>query len=306
MTARTGAGLLRRGDRVGLVSPSGTPTEENVQRAVRLLSDWGLDPVLGAHVLDRHPRASYLAGTDADRTADLQDLWCDESIAAVFCIRGGYGAVRLLDLLDVGRLRTASPKPLIGSSDVTALHEYWAENLGLPTLFAPMVATDALLDDDAARRHLHESLFSPQAGREYTSAAAEALVPGRATGVLTGGTLSLLSMTLGARGRPAIDDDKSKIGLLEDVTEDIYRLDGLLMSLLRAGWFEGMTGLALGSWSKCGELHEVKALVEELLCPLGIPLIWELGFGHGPAAHSIPLGVEATLIAEGTPRLVLA
>ena len=112
-------------------------------------------------------------------------------------------------------------------------------------------------------------------------------------------------MTLGARGRPA-PDNRGRIGLLEDVTEDVYRLDGLLMSLLRAGWFEGMAGLALGSWSKCGELDEVKALAEELLSPLGIPLVWELGFGHGPAAHSIPLGVGATLIARGTPRLVLA
>jgi muramoyltetrapeptide carboxypeptidase len=309
-TAEPGAALpelgpLKAGDRVGLVSPSGPAVAENVERAVRLLKEWGLEPVLGEHARDVHPRAPYLAGSDASRAADLQGFACDESIDAVLCLRGGYGAVRILDLLDADALRAARPKPLIGSSDVTALHEYWAENLGRATWFTPMPATTAVLDDEAARASLHEALFTPYTGRSFTGPAAESLVPGKASGLLTGGNLSLLAMTLGARGRPA-PANAGRIGLLEDVTEDIYKLDGLLTSLLRAGWFDGLEGIALGSWSQCGELHEVKALVEELLVPLGIPLVWELGFGHGPGASSIPLGVPATLTADGSPHLVLA
>ncbi|RJU01861.1 LD-carboxypeptidase [Arthrobacter frigidicola] len=296
---------LRAGDRVGLVSPSGPADAAKIDRALRLLEEWGLEPVLGRHARDVHPRAPYLAGSDADRAADLQDLVCDDSIAAVICLRGGYGAVRLLDLLDAEKLRSARPKPLIGSSDVTALHEYWADHLGLATWFTPMPATDAVLEDPAARDGLREALFTPYQGRTLTGPAAATLVPGKASGILTGGNLSLLAMTLGARGRPA-PSNEGRIGLLEDVTEDIYKLDGLLTSLLRAGWFDGLAGLALGSWSQCGEPHEVRALVEELLVPLGIPLVEELGFGHGPAALSVPLGVPATLTADESPRLVLS
>ncbi|WP_159615401.1 S66 peptidase family protein [Arthrobacter zhaoguopingii] len=295
---------LQAGDRVGLVSPSGPADAGKIDRAIRLLEEWGLEPVLGRHARDVHPRAPYLAGSDADRAADLQDLVCDDSIAAVVCLRGGYGAVRLLDLLDAGKLRSARPKPLIGSSDITALHEYWTDHLGLATWFTPMPATDALLEDPAARDGMREALFTPYPGRTMTGSAAHTLVPGTATGTLTGGNLSLLAMTLGTRGRSA-PSNEGRIGLLEDVSEDIYKLDGLLTSLLRAGWFDGLAGLALGSWSQCGEPHEVRALVEELLVPLGIPLVEELGFGHGPAALSVPLGVPATLTADESPRLVL-
>lgn len=295
-------GPLKAGDRVGLVAPSGPAPADRLDRAVSLLSGWGLEPVLGDHVRDVNPRAPYLAGEDRHRAEDLQNMWCDDHIDAVFCIRGGYGSVRILDLLDAGKLRAARQKPLIGSSDATALHEYWADNLQLATWFTPMVATDALLEDPAAQTKLKEALFTPYAGRSYTASAAESLVEGKATGILTGGNLSLLAMTLGAKPVP---DNTGRIALLEDITEDIYRLDALLHTLLRAGWFEGLTGIALGSWLKCGELHEVKALVTELLVPLGIPLVWELGFGHGPGAHSIPLGVHATLTADGNPHLVL-
>lgn len=303
-------GPLKAGDRVALVSPSGPVPAGQLDRAVAVLTGWGLEPVVGEHASDAHPRAKYLAGDDKDRAADLQQAWCDDSLQAVFCIRGGYGAVRILDFLDAGKLRAAGPKILLGSSDATALHEYWAENLEVATWFTPMIATDAFLNDEAAREGVHRALFTGYAGRTYRGDSTAALFTGQARGVLTGGTLSLLAMTLGARGRTGARGIPSaagsgRIGLLEDVTEDVYRLDGLLQSLLRAGWFEGMAGIALGSWSQCDEPAEVKALMEEVLGPLGIPLLWELGFGHGAGAHSIPLGVSATLYADTDPRLVL-
>jgi muramoyltetrapeptide carboxypeptidase len=122
-----------------------------------------------------------------------------------------------------------------------------------------------------------------------------------------GGNASLLAMTLGARHRPPLDNSGS-IALLEDVTEETYRIDGYLTSLLRAGWFDGVVGIALGSWQACSPLPEIRALCLELLAPLRVPTVWELGFGHGPAAHSIPLGRVATLVAEvgRRPELVVA
>ncbi|KFF60225.1 hypothetical protein JF66_05825 [Cryobacterium sp. MLB-32] len=295
---------MHRGDRVGLVATSGAPAPALLAEAVAVLTGWGLVPVLGRHIGDRHPRAPYLAGVDADRAADLQEAWCDDSLRAVFVVRGGYGAVRLLDLLDVGALRAARPKPLIGSSDVTAVHEYWSEKLGLATWFTPMAATSAFLCDETARAGVREALFETFRGRPLGSFDAVTLVPGTVAGRLTGGNLSLLSMTLGARGR-AVPRNAGRIGLLEDVGEPVYKIDGLLQSLLRAGWFDGLAGIALGSWLECGEPGEVRALAEELLVPLGIPLVWELGFGHGPAALSVPLGAPAILHAGSAPWLEL-
>uniref|UniRef100_UPI0018E57C1B S66 peptidase family protein n=1 Tax=Desertihabitans aurantiacus TaxID=2282477 RepID=UPI0018E57C1B len=188
---------LRPGSRVALVAPSGPLEPGRLERAVGLLRGWGLDPVPFPSTTAAHPRASYLAGSDEQRAADLQQAWCDPGHAAVFCVRGGYGAVRVLDRLDVDAMRAAEPKPLFGSSDITALHEWFAERLGVPTWFSPMVATGALLDDEAATADLRRAVLGPAGPRTWTSPAAATLVPGVAEGRLVGGNLSLLAMTLG-------------------------------------------------------------------------------------------------------------
>ena len=305
--ARRGAEVLAPlspGDRVALVATSGPVDPARLSRSIELLRSWDLDPVPYPSASARHARADYLAGDDAVRAADLEAAWCDPSIAAVFCLRGGYGSIRLLDRLDVDRLRSAPPKPLFGSSDVTAVHELWNGRLGTPTWFGPMLGTDALLEDALATEGLRRALFEPLAGREYSAPGAEALVAGTATGRVVGGTLSLLRMTIGSAESDGLDRSGA-IVLLEDVTEEPYRLDALLSSLLRAGWFDGVAGIALGSWESCGDPSEVQSLMLELLAPLGVPLVWELGFGHCANAHTLPLGVEATLHADGRPRLVV-
>ncbi|SDD59701.1 S66 peptidase family protein [Auraticoccus monumenti] len=293
---------LAAGARVALLAPSGPVEEHRVGRAVRLLRGWELEPVLMPSATARDDRSGYLAGSDELRAADLQTAWCDPAVDAVFCLRGGYGAVRLLDLLDVDAMRAATPKPLHGSSDVTALHEWLRERLGVPSWFSPMVGTGALLDDEVSTADLHRAVRGPAGPRTWTAHGAETLVPGRAEGTLVGGNLSLLAMTLGARGRPPLDH-RGRIVLLEDVTEDTYRLDGYLQSLLRARWFDGVAGIALGSWYECSPLEEVRALALELLGPLGVPLVSELGFGHSPGAATLPLGVTGTLVATDRPRL---
>ncbi len=331
-------GPLRPGARVGLVAPSGPPPPEQLDRCLRLLDLWGLEPVCYDSVRARHQHADYLAGSDLQRVADLQSAWCDPEIAAVFCVRGGYGAVRILDLLDVAKLGQAIPKPLFGSSDVTAIQEFWTDQLDLASWFSPMLATGALLDDEVAIDSLRRAIFEPWAGRAYSAPATTTLAPGTATGRLVGGNLSLLAMTRGARPRAAscgdraassggqpgsagrrsdypapvnaasadqLPTDQGRIALLEDVTEDPYRLDGYLITLLRSGWFDGVTGIALGSWTECGDLARIQPLMAELLLPLEVPILWELGFGHCRQADSIPIGVQATLVADQAPRLVL-
>lgn len=281
-----------------------------------LLRAWGLAPVVfpSAAVIDVDPapdaetrsELGYLAGTDDVRAVDLQTAWCDPALAGVFCLRGGYGSVRILDLLDVDALAAARPKPLYGSSDITAIHEWLREHLGVPSWFTPMVGTNSVLEDDVATQHLRAAVLSGHHHhRAWSTPGTVTLLPGRATGTLIGGNLCLLAMTVGALRRPPIDHTGG-IVLLEDVNEDTYRIDGYLQSLLRSGWFDGVAGVALGSWQGCGPVPEIHRLVVEVLDPLGVPIVGELGFGHGPGAASIPLGVTATLVADGPPRLELA
>ncbi|MBC7632118.1 LD-carboxypeptidase [Aeromicrobium sp.] len=297
------------GDRVALVAPASPSPAERLATAVGLVSSWGLTPVTFPSATDTSARASYLSGTDRVRANDVQQAWCDPDIAGIFCIRGGYGTVRILDLLEVDAMANAEPKPLYGSSDITSLHEWLREQLGVPTWFTPMLATD-VMDDELACDALRTAVLDPTSVRQWSSIDATTLVPGHAEGQLIGGNLSLLASTTGARRRPRPETSGSMnggcIALLEDYTESTYRIDGYLQTLLRSGWFDGVTGVALGSWAECSPVEEIHALCLEVLGPLGIPIVGALGFGHGPGAHSIPLGVPGVLSAGHTPTLQLA
>ncbi|HEX2134138.1 MAG TPA: LD-carboxypeptidase [Actinophytocola sp.] len=283
---------LRPGSRVEVVAPSGPVSPELLDRGVAVLRDWGLAVTVGEHVLDRHPDLPYLAGRDADRAADLQRAWCDPDVAAVVCARGGYGSMRMVDLLDWPTMAAAGPTVFTGSSDITALHTAIGEQLGVVTLFTPIIAGESF--DDDARKHLRAALFEPETALSLTGPSVATMNHGTATGVLVGGNLSLLSSGVGFTPPPP----DGAIVLLEDVNEEPYQVDRMVTQLLRAGWFTGVAGIALGSWTGCGEPSEVYAVLMDLLGGLGIPMVWELGFGHVPAQLTVPLGVEATLDAD--------
>ncbi|MEU0635215.1 LD-carboxypeptidase [Streptomyces albidoflavus] len=287
---------LAPGARVAVVAPAGPVPEESLESGLDLLRGWGLDPVVAPHVLDRHPDFPYLAGEDADRAADLQNAWCDPSVDAVFCARGGYGCQRMTGLLDWEAMRAAHPKPFVGYSDITALHEQFAVRLGVATLHAPMAATAGFLKNEAAREHLRATLFDPESVRVLTSATGRVLVPGRARGVTLGGCVSLLAAELGvAHTRPSATGG---LLLIEDIGEEAYRLDRILTQLLRARWLDGVRGVALGSWEECGPYEEVRAVLRDRLGPLGVPVAEEFGFGHGAGALTMPFGLPAELDAD--------
>ncbi|MFC9300345.1 LD-carboxypeptidase [Streptomyces albidoflavus] len=287
---------LAPGARVAVVAPAGPVPEESLESGLDLLRGWGLDPVVAPHVLDRHPAFPYLAGEDADRAADLQNAWCDPSVDAVFCARGGYGCQRMTGLLDWEAMRAAHPKPFVGYSDITALHEQFAVRLGVATLHAPMAATAGFLKNEAAREHLRATLFDPESVRVLTSATGRVLVPGRARGVTLGGCVSLLAAELGvAHTRPSATGG---LLLIEDIGEEAYRLDRILTQLQRARWLDGVRGVALGSWEECGPYEEVRAVLRDRLGPLGVPVAEEFGFGHGEGALTMPFGLPAELDAD--------
>ncbi|WP_329061951.1 S66 peptidase family protein [Streptomyces sp. NBC_01429] len=297
---------LRPGARVAVVAPSGPVPEERLESGLDILRGWDLDPVVAPHVLDRHPRFDYLAGTDEARARDLQEAWCDPSVSAVLCARGGYGAQRMADLLDWTAMRAAGPKVFVGYSDITALHEAFAVRMGLATLHGPMTAAVTFLKDAGTQESLRATLFEPESVRTLALDTARTLVPGRAAGVTLGGCVSLLAAELGTpHARPSA---AGGLLLIEDVGEEPYRLDRILTQLLRSGWLDGVAGIALGSWERCGPYEEVRAVLLDRLGTLGVPVVEELGFGHADTAPTMPLGVPAVLEAapgEGRATLIL-
>ncbi|MGW8670693.1 S66 peptidase family protein [Streptomyces niveus] len=287
---------LRPGAKVAVVAPSGPMPADRLEAGLDILRGWGLDPVVAPHVLDRHREFDYLAGTDEARARDLQDAWCDPTVAAVLCARGGYGVQRMVDLLDWDAVRAAAPKPFVGYSDITALHEAFAVRAGVATLHGPMVAALTFLKDPATQESLRATLFEPDTVRTVGQATARALVPGRAHGITLGGCVSLLAADLGTpHARPSA---AGGLLLIEDIEEEPYRLDRILTQLLRSGWLDGVAGIALGSWAGCGPYETVRALLLDRLGGLGVPIVEELGFGHGPTNLTVPLGVPAVLEAS--------
>lgn len=285
------------GDRVALVAPGGPVHAGLLARGCAVLRSWGLEPVALPHA--RAVRG-FLAGGDDERAADLHAAWAEPTVAAIWCIRGGHGCLRLLDRLDWS-LAAANPKALIGFSDVTALHLALHRRTGQVSFAGPNVQWDpARLGGpggpaaESARRALMDP--SPLG---TLPARGEALIGGTASGVLLGGNLSLVAATLGS---PDALRTEGALLLLEDVGERPYRVDRLLWQLRRAGLLERAAGLVLGGFTSCapppGSPTTVDDVVAEHARLAGIPALTGLPLGHGVGQLTVPLGVAAVLDAD--------
>ncbi|MFI6288954.1 LD-carboxypeptidase [Streptomyces sp. NPDC051018] len=287
---------LTPGDRVAVVAPSGPVPGERLDEGLDVLRGWGLDPVVMPHVRGGHPRLGYLAAADEDRAGDLTEAWCDPAYAGVICARGGYGAQRMADLVDWAAIRAAGPKVFVGYSDVTALHEAFAVRAGFATLHGPMAGALTFLKDEPTRQSLRATLFEPGSVRTLGLGTARTMVPGRARGITFGGCASILAADVGTEHARA--SARGGLLLLEDVHEEDYRLDRILTQLLRSGLLDGLAGVALGSWAGCGPYERVREVLYDRLGGLGVPVVEELGFGHGDTQQTIPLGAAAVLDAD--------
>ncbi len=290
---------LHPGDRVAVVATAGPVPPERLDAGLAVLRSWDLDVVLGRHVLGGDERWGYLAAADEARAEDLTAAWCDPDVGAVLCARGGYGTQRILDLLDWQAMAAAGPRVLVGFSDVTALHQAVAARLGLVTVHGPVV-TSLGAGDEASREHLRALLLDPSPGTSITPAPARTIAPGSAEGVLVGGNLALLAAGAGTADRVTA---AGSIAVLEDVTEQPYRLDRMLTQLVRSGWFDGARGIV---W---GEVTEVPPavlddLVRDRLGHLGVPMVAGVAFGHGARNLALPLGVPARLDADAGTLVV--
>jgi muramoyltetrapeptide carboxypeptidase len=298
---------LRPGARVALVAPAGPLAEGAVDRALERVRAWGWEPLEGAHARGRH---GFLAGTDEQRAADLNAALRDPDNDAIWCLRGGYGTMRILERLDWEAL-AARPRPLIGFSDNTALH-LAALRAGVTTFHGPHPATADF--PDFARRCLLRVLGAarpagllpfPDAG----PARAETLAGGAAEGPLLGGNLSLLAAMLGTPYAPRAE---GAILFLEEVGEPAYRIDRLLSQLHLSGLLARVAGVALGAFSETLEedmpgIPSPLEVLRERLAPLVVPVAAGFPFGHVPDNWTLPLGVRARLDADaGTLELLEA
>jgi muramoyltetrapeptide carboxypeptidase len=281
---------LAAGARVALVAPSGPLRgPADVERAVANVRAFGWEPVIGAHVLCGD---GYLAGTDDERWGDLAAALADPTIDAIWCLRGGYGAMRLLPRLDLAQVR-ARPRTLIGFSDITALHAAW-QRAGVVSYHGP-VAREVL--PPLSRQSLGAAVatFAEPAGEAPT---ATILRGGTATGRLAGGNLALVAALAGTPWALSFD---GAIAVFEDVGEATYRVDRLLMQLRLADAFRGCRGLVFGHFTERRDgdgSRPLMAVLGELANALRIPAIVEAPVGHLEAQWTLPLGLPATLVAD--------
>lgn len=282
-----------------MVAPSGPLQPERIARGTAKLTSFGLRVIPGRHLHDQHQSLSYLAGSDHDRAADFMAAWTDPDVHAVWCARGGYGAQRMVDLLDLDRLRATGPKHLIGFSDITALHTRIGRELAQVTIHGPTAATRQLDDSQTAER-LRDLLFqTPASGAALL--AGDTFLPGVAQGALIGGNLALVAADVGVEPPPA----EPSIAIFEDVGECGYRLDRMLTQLRRSGWFATVRGVVLGDFSKIDHAAQLQALLDDRLNDLGIPILHHVPVGHDDRNLALPLGADVVLDAS-TGVLALA
>lgn len=286
MTWRT----LREGDLVAVIAPAGPSATEPLVQVEPLLAARGLRTRLYPSC---HACEGFLAGPDALRLADLHAAFADPEVAAVLCLRGGYGSGRLLDRIDPALLR-AHDKPFVGYSDITALHALRARE-GLVGLHAPMPGSDLVRPGREADA---DALFSRllggwRAGEEQAPPLDPAglRIGGVAEGLLIGGNLSLVAALVGT---PFAWQAAGAILFLEDVAEEPYRVDRLLGQLRLAGVLDAVAGVLLGSFT---EAESPAAILRDYLVPLGKPVLGGWPSGHGTPNLPLPLGARVRIDA---------
>lgn len=291
---------LAEGARIALVAPAGgLRGEEDVARAIFNVRSLGWEPLIGRYALEHD---GYFAGTDAQRLADLNAALRDPSTDAVWCLRGGYGTARLLPEIDLDSLRRA-PKPVIGFSDVTALHSAIQRQCGIVSFHGPVARAEL---SDFSRISLVNALTS-EADPAGRAGQARTIRGGSAEGVLAGGNLAVLASLVGTPHAPDLD---GAILVLEDIGERTYRVDRMLRQMYQAGLLEGCRAILFGECTDCSEQTEsgtrsLDTVLGETADLLNVPCLAGAPVGHIAEQWTLPLGAMARLDADGCVLEVL-
>ncbi len=314
---------LKPGACVGLIAPSSPVTPDERIRCVRSLESLGFSVKTGQSLCRDDNLFGYLAGRAEDRAKDINCMFADSEVEAVFCVRGGYGSSQILPFLDYDCIRR-NPKVFVGYSDVTGIHTVLQRFCGLVTFHGPMVRpnlggavgadSSSLAGADSevlsgAVDYTLQSLYTACGGEKswvFENPAGEdfwSVAPGRAEGFLTGGNLSVLARSLGT---PYAPHTWGKIVFLEDIGESIPRIHMYLTQMLYAGVFRGVQGILLGNFTDCsGGLRSVQELLTEFTKNLGIPVIGNVCSDHRSPMGTLPLGGWCRMQAgeESVPQI---
>jgi muramoyltetrapeptide carboxypeptidase len=296
---------LNKNDVIGIISPASSPDElSRIEHGVKYLESLGYRVKVGANVGKNH---GYLAGTDQERVDDIHAMFRDKTIKAIFTLRGGYGAFRLLDKIDY-RLVKNNPKIFVGYSEITALQMAFLEKAGLITFAGPMVAVD--FHDEVSpftNEHFWATITSnKKLGKlEYPeNQKIPFLQKGSASGRLIGGNLAVFAALLGT---PYFPNLTGKILMIEDIGELPYRVDRMLNQLRLSGTLKKVKGIILGRFVDCHE-HDLNKktltlgeVISDYIGNLKVPSIYTFPHGHIKDFITIPFGLKINLNAtKGT------
>jgi muramoyltetrapeptide carboxypeptidase len=286
---------LRQGDKIGLIAPASNFSREGFLAGCDRLRQMGYEPVYAQDIFERD---IYFAGTAERRTHEFHNFWERDDIAALVCVRGGYGSNYLLENLEF-EMFARCPKILLGCSDITTLLTAITDRSGLVTFHGPMVAKDiaeGTMEPSSWSNALHGTTNwnAPVAG-------VEVLRPGKTRGRLYGGCLSMLVASLGT---PFDVQTEGSILFIEDIAEKPYRIDRMLMQLRLAGKLESVRGFVFGEMLDCappkGETYTLQQVIMRVLAPYNVPIVYGLKSGHVTSGNiTLPIGVQAELEAEG-------
>lgn len=280
---------LQKGDTVAIVSTARKNIDDNLKPTIDLLEGWGLKVKIGSTIgLDYY----QLAGTSEQRAADFQEQMDNPNIKAIWCVRGGYGTVKMIDLLDFTKFKQ-NPKWIIGFSDVTVLHSH-LNNMGFQSIHGIMPVS-VLRATDEAKNSLCASLFNDKL--EYTLDCDALNHNGKAKGELVGGNLSILYSLLGS---PSAIDCTDKILFIEDLDEYLYHIDRMMMNLKRNGCLSGLKGIIVGAMTdmKDNDIpwgRNALEIIEDTVKGLNIPIIYNFPAGHIRDNRALVFGKQVTM-----------
>lgn len=294
---------LKKGDLIGLVTPGSPIKREQLDETVLKLENLGFRTYYRDSVLSEY---GYFAGPDQERADELMHMFSREEVDAIWCVRGGYGSIRILNLLDFELIKK-NPKVFMGYSDITALLTSIYEQTGLVTFHGPVGISDfndftvkslekVIMDPGSRYRFPYKRGNDTEENPEFDR---YTIHGGKAEGELIGGNISVLDSMIGSRFEP---DFENRIAYLEEIEEKTYRVDKMLFHLLEATNLKKAAGIVMGVMSDCNINDEprltLKEAIGDLLEPLEIPVSYGLSFGHIKKMVTIPNGIKARMNAD--------
>lgn len=282
--------ILKKGACIGVIAPSGFILQDEIEPAISHLMDMGFQVKKGKSVFQKH---TYLAGEDNARLRDLHVMFQDDEVSAIFCARGGYGALRLLPSIDYG-LISQKPKILIGYSDITALLISFLTKSGIVTFHGPLLK-ELFKSKEENLNHLMD-FVTKGIFTEVIIESNMVVREGKAEGILMGGNLSTLVSLMGTPFIKPLDD---VILFIEDKGEQPYRLDRMIHQLIMSEFFPCVRALLIGQFVDCGSEREIDELIRHISGIVNIPIVKGLPFGHGDQNITIPVGIRAEVDTSG-------